>query len=175
MTEIIIVYVNYKIQYQSKDYVPEIATDSKKKKPPVKEEKKDDKKSKIKKQNLSSLLESYNLISSEDKTVAAFELELAGFLDGSTKQIQRNFMHKHIAEQKVEEVVQSKDSDKRRKSLQEKRKSADIMKGKVKGPDVKKPEPEESVELAALELDLKFKVLNFSDFKQLKEHFEDDE
>lgn len=59
----------------------------------------------------------------------------------------------------------------RRKSVQDKRKSADIKKGKGTETKVKIDRDVESVEILPMELDVTFSIVDFKDFKSLKSYF----
>lgn len=90
--------IERKRYYQSKDYVPETTAEAAKKKTVAKpkEDKNanDTKKSKVNKKNNQSqlLTDNYNLISSDDKVLASFNMNvLAGVLDGSSKEVEQNF------------------------------------------------------------------------------------
>lgn len=77
--------------------------DGPKKKANKKEEpaKKDEKKSKTKKGPSSQLIDNYNLISTDDRVLATFDMNLVRVLDGATKEVDRTFSHKHKVEPKI--------------------------------------------------------------------------
>lgn len=89
--------IERKRYYQSKDYVPETTADAAKKKTvakPKEDKNADIKKSKVNKKNNQSqlLTDNYNLISSDDKVLASFNMNvLAGVLDGSSKEVEQKF------------------------------------------------------------------------------------
>jgi hypothetical protein len=97
--------IERKRYYQSKDYVPETNSDAAKKKTqakPKEDKNAENKKSKgNKKNNQTQLLtDNYNLISSDDKVLACFNMNvLAGVLDGSGKEVEQKFSFKMKSEQ----------------------------------------------------------------------------
>lgn len=75
----------------------------KKKQTKAKDEKKDDtKKSKNKKGNNTQMLDNYNLINTDDKILATFNMELSATSDGLTREVYKKFYQKIKIEPKVE-------------------------------------------------------------------------
>lgn len=161
------------MSYQSKDFDPEsVQSDKKKgdkkggkKDEPKKEEPKKDAK---KKKTTASILDSYNLIKTEENILATFSLELNGLLDGNLREISKKYSCKlkEPAPKLSESAVKKGDSKKKDAG----KASAD------KGSKAQKLKVEQNtdvvvVELPPMELIMKFELIDFNNFDDLKNYF----
>ncbi|CAF0887509.1 unnamed protein product [Brachionus calyciflorus] len=155
--------VEKKIYYQLKNYEPPSEEELKKKKKDAKkEERKDTKK---KKKTIGSLLDNYNQVNVEEKVLADFKLELESVLDGYSKIIEKNFQTK----QKVDFINLGFQTPTANKNNDSKKSKKDEKNSKKKATE---PDLRETIEQPPLELLLKFQVLDFENFKSLKDYLE---
>ncbi|RNA40413.1 leucine-rich repeat-containing 43 [Brachionus plicatilis] len=159
--------VERKIFYQAKNYEPPAEDDVKKKK---KTEKKEEKKEvKKKKKTISSLLDNYNQVNVEEKVLANFDLELQPVLDGLTKIIEKKFQSKQKFETANlnQPMATSNKNDPKKGKKNEKASKTDKKKSEA---DLREP-----AEQLPLEIDFKFKVLDFSHLKELKIYLDEND
>lgn len=164
-----LIFVFLQIYYQAKDFDPEAAAaDAKKKNKNKKEEKKEEPKDKKKKNVKSSVFDNYNQVNVEENTLATFKLELKSLLDGQMRELEKKYTIKLKAPEPIIEQPQKKDSKDKRTPKESKKSASTIAdKGKKK----LELEPEVPVELPPMELNLKFQVVDFSTYKELKNYF----
>lgn len=170
--------------YRNKEAPEAVEADPKKnskKEDKKKDEKKEVKKdNKGKKKNMSSVLDNYTLITSDEKVIASFELELSNLLDGVTREVKKSFS-KDIVIKNV--TTTSADEKKKVKSAttdKKKNKSPSMDKGAT--PNKKKEttavlaqekdndKESEQPPPPPLEFELSFEILDFNNYNQLRNH-----
>ena len=132
--------------------------------------KEEPKKDAKKKKTTGSILDSYNLVKSEENIIAKFKLELNGLLDGNLREIVQKYSCKlKEPEAKLSESVLSKKKG-------ESKKGGGGKGSAEKGSKAQKMKVEQNidvlpVEQAPMELALKFELIDFNNFDELKNYF----
>ena len=116
---------------------------------------------------MASLLENYNQVSIEEKVVIDFKMELELVLEGHVKEIEKNC----VTKQKVDLSMSGSQTPANRKIESRKGKKDDKASkaGNKKKTEVDITEP---VEQPPFEFNLKFQVLDFENFKAVKEFYD---
>ena len=111
------------------------------------------------------MLDGYNLVKIEENIMARFKLELSSLLDGNARNLEQNYSVKLKApEVKSESVLRKADSKKK-----ETKNSADKSTKHQK--KASEQDTEAPVELPPMELALKFELIDFSIFDELRNYF----
>ena len=157
-----------KVFYQSKDFDPESASEKKKtvdKKGKKEESKKEEpKKDQKKKKTQGSMLDGYNLVKCEENVIATFRLELNSLLDGNAREIEQKYSIK-LKEPEVKSESVLKKTDKKKETKTSADKSTKNQK------KLTEQDPDVPIVVPPMELALKFELIDFSNFEELRNYF----